>query len=1757
MHCSHKTAGGESAYNEGVCSICDEACAHPNGFKNNSHACEACGAPCPHNSVNETGFCSDCEMQFKIKVTVKRNNGDIANTAWAESLNEALSFTSSDNYVELKLYRDTASEDTLTLQRCKKVDLNGKTLSSNSAGKILIASGTISFTDSSTGTPGTVSAPIGVYGALSVNANVSFTGNVEVYSDGEIEIDEVNAKTAYFENLTVCAESAALKGGKYKRISAATNEYITHCLAEGYAFCDESSTPKKWYGVNDNKESLENVTIKPVPIKAFTLTSDDERCILGKNAIITAELTLQDAASSCSYEWFDLTGGVLKTLPGTDSSITISAPALGKHTYECVVTVDGYKTMELIDITVEVCNHKNANGTVAFNEQTGICSLCDEKVVVSVANGSNIAYYTDIHTAISALKQGDALKLLQNVTDEGADGIKFDFSDNSMAVTVDLNGKKLTAQKLSIHNGVTMKNGDVVISGADGRFAIAPSARFTVEESGINVTGELQISVTSSEAVRLYGGSYTAINMVGTDIGKVLADDYGIRTEEGVWYTNTTGEQVTDVENVTVKKLPITAVSVTADKESYVYQDSGTLTATATLATGVTETPTYQWYRVYAGNEELMRKQTEQSYTFPSHTAGEFVYKCAVTVDGYSKVGELNLTVAPRTPVATEDFTIITGKVLTYNTKEQELVYTERNNVGTFHYRLGETGTWTTTYPKAKDADVVIYEIYWYLESTNSNYTDLGSEQNPQGPVYARINELDISKMDSIILSSEQTVDLTYTGAAQTPALSLSLKTKPEETVPSQLLEELTVGTDYALSNVTAQTEVGLYEATVTGRRNLKGETTVSWKISPAAAPTNAVATVEFYSNLQRSYSVDLSALLPTLDAGKSYGTLSGTIGTYSGSADITNVAVDQDNKLTFSVADSAFSTGTAGEAVINVRTQNYGNFDLTVKLNAKPRPIPTGNPALSKTEITYGESVGSVSFTSASMTGESGEEVRGTFAWKNGSATPNVTDSYSAAWEFTPEEGSVYDKASGTAQLKINPAALTNVSVTANELTYNGSEQTATVNKTATAVGQNSVTFTYSEDENGAYSENVPAFKNAGTYTVYYKASANNHVTADGSFTVKVNKRKISPIAVVENKVYDGTTDAVASIDFENLVKGESLTEEVDYSVTATFDNKNIGTRTAEVSVSLKETTVANNYELAISSVSESANISKKQLKITAATVSDKNYDGTTDATVTSVTFDGLVGNDSLVLGTDYTVDASFENKNVGENKKVTLRVITENTYATMNYSFVGQTFNNATATIIPSQAKAPAFNNKSAEYTGAAISHEPIEAPFTGVTAVSYTYVGIQGTVYESTSAAPTNSGVYIVTASFTMAEGYAQLSPATSTLIIRKASNTWIVEPSVSDWTYGESAKVTAGQSKFGTVKVSYKKQGEPDESYSDTVPTEAGEYNICFSVEGTDNYNDIILETSFEIKRKPVTGAVVGAFDSMTYSGDEQLPKAKVTLDNEPVTGDWSPVKNVSDKTNFTATGNFTGTISDKETSMAKATLKTSAENPTTAILRRGEALKYASIIEGDILGVGDMPVSGSFQWIDDEEVLNTSGKASVRFTEEKGNYEPLVFEIEVSTYSGGTGGGRRNDNIIVVVTENEDGSVTTTTTNKLTGTVTEETEWSDGSSLSTETRKNGNKTVIEKDTEGTVTEIKTDAKGNTTTTTKREDGVTVTTKETAEGEKTTEITVPKNKEAEITLPVSDADEIEKVIVTDKSGNKTEITDFEKSEGGHKH
>ena len=75
-----------------------------------------------------------------------------------------------------------------------------------------------------------------------------------------------------------------------------------------------------------------------------------------------------------------------------------------------------------------------------------------------------------------------------------------------------------------------------------------------------------------------------------------------------------------------------------------------------------------------------------------------------------------------------------------------------------------------------------------------------------------------------------------------------------------------------------------------------------------------------------------------------------------------------------------------------------------------------------------------------------------------------------------------------------------------------------------------------------------------------------------------------------------------------------------------------------------------ANHNDTAPTSVA--VRIGKKPLTITGVTAASKPYDGTTNAGISSVTFDNV----TLNRGTDYTVTANFDDASVGRAGSATV---------------------------------------------------------------------------------------------------------------------------------------------------------------------------------------------------------------------------------------------------------------------------------------------------------------------------------------------------------------------------------------------------------------------------------------------------------------------------------------------------------------------
>jgi gliding motility-associated-like protein len=234
------------------------------------------------------------------------------------------------------------------------------------------------------------------------------------------------------------------------------------------------------------------------------------------------------------------------------------------------------------------------------------------------------------------------------------------------------------------------------------------------------------------------------------------------------------------------------------------------------------------------------------------------------------------------------------------------------------------------------------------------------------------------------------------------------------------------------------------------------------------------------------------------------------------------------------------------------------------------------------------------------------------------------------------------------------------------------------TVNKTSTTFNNKNVGVAKTVTVSGITITGT----DAGNYTL-------TSTTAAGTASITVRSLTIS--ATASDKEYDGNTTANATLT-DNRITGDVFT--VD-KTGATFNNKNIGTgRAVTVSGISLTGTDAGNYSLTSTTATGTASITVKSLTIS-ATASDKVYDGTNTANVTLT--------DSRITGDVFTVDktgATFNNKNIGTGKAVSVAGITLTGADAGNYTLTSSTATGTASITVKSLTITPTATDK--EYDG-----------------------------------------------------------------------------------------------------------------------------------------------------------------------------------------------------------------------------------------------------------------------------------------------------------------------------------------------------------------------------------------------------------------------------------------------------------------------
>lgn len=237
---------------------------------------------------------------------------------------------------------------------------------------------------------------------------------------------------------------------------------------------------------------------------------------------------------------------------------------------------------------------------------------------------------------------------------------------------------------------------------------------------------------------------------------------------------------------------------------------------------------------------------------------------------------------------------------------------------------------------------------------------------------------------------------------------------------------------------------------------------------------------------------------------------------------------------------------------------------------------------------------------------------------------------------------------------------AVLNVAATGNGKVYDGSTDASASLSDNRIAGDNLDT---------SYGSASFVDKNAGGGKAVYVdgivvagADAGNYTWNDtASTTATITKALLNVSATASGKVYDGSTDATASLT-DNRIAGDSL--DTSYE-SAAFADKNTGAgKDVYVDGIVVTGADAGNYTWN-TQADTSADISKAHLEINAS-AQGKTYDGTTQASADLT--DNRIAGDDLTLSYD---SASFADKNAGVGKHVSVNGLQVSGADAQNYAW------------------------------------------------------------------------------------------------------------------------------------------------------------------------------------------------------------------------------------------------------------------------------------------------------------------------------------------------------------------------------------------------------------------------------------------------------------------------------------------------------
>ena len=314
----------------------------------------------------------------------------------------------------------------------------------------------------------------------------------------------------------------------------------------------------------------------------------------------------------------------------------------------------------------------------------------------------------------------------------------------------------------------------------------------------------------------------------------------------------------------------------------------------------------------------------------------------------------------------------------------------------------------------------------------------------------------------------------------------------------------------------------------------------------------------------------------------------------------------------------------------------------------------------------------------------------------------------------------------------------------------------------------------------------------------------------------------------------------------------------------------------------------------------SVAVSIGKKPLTITGVTAASKPYDGTTNADISGVTFDGM----NLKRGTDYTVTASFDDASVGNGKNITATVTlmgqTAKNYALEQSSFM--TTGSITKAAAPDFTKETALdivNGHEKTYTVTLPTLPPLETPKEyGAPTYEISEIKLDGRYY--TSGAKVENGKLILPI---QKNDVKTTGPVGTVTVVIKSTNyaditltvnvnatnkllPTVTAPTANALTYNgtEQALVTAGKTTGGTMLYRL-----DNSEWSEQIPTakNVGKYTVWYKVQGNAEYADVAEQSlTVTVSDRPSGGG--GASGGGASGGGGVVTPAPTPADADVIT-----------------------------------------------------------------------------------------------------------------------------------------------------------------------------------------------------------------------------------------------------------------------------